>query len=329
LIWGKHFYKVKKEGLRYVKLLKDTFLFEYLDKSTNLRQKMISYNPTMDNLDIKLIEDDLNTIQKRFSFPLKNKVIDELHSKHRLIPIFNKDRIKIPTPIPAFLYNNNGKAVSLVNLTNYGTKDRDGEFHIDTRQLFAVLQTGVVALGCYENWNAISMNQSVGKLGALIYSKIFSKVLDKMFAINLDPIKSDKVKFITAKFFLLNILGKSNGESVNNIAYSVCQNETTRSTIMAFDQSLPTTAYHRLDDFINAISINVEGCHTLTFRTFIDTYIKMYHFSSIFALEYFPYFCHMLFSVAVGAHINSEYLIENLVGKDLDKFYNEVSNIIR
>jgi hypothetical protein len=312
-----------------VKLLTETFLFEFQNKASNLREKMISYSPTMDNLDLKLLEDELNIIQKRFSFPLKNKVIDELHSKKRIVPIFNKDRIKIPTSIPAYLYNLNGKPVSLVNLTNYGNKDKNGEFHIDTRQLFAVMQTGVVTLGCYENWNAISMNQSVAKLGASIYSKIFSKVLDKMFAVNLDPIKADKVRFIASKFFLLNVLGKTNGETVNNIAYGNCLNGTTRTTILAFDQSLPQTAYKRLDDFINAIAQTVEGCHTLTIRTFLDTYIKMYALSAIFALEYFPYFCHMLFSVAVGAHINSEYLIENLVGKELDKFYNEVSNIIR
>jgi hypothetical protein len=227
------------------------------------------------------------------------------------------------------LYNNNGKAVSLVNLTIYGSKDRDGNFNIDTRQLFAILQTGSILLGCFEKWNAITMNQTVSKLGSQLYSKIFTKVLDKMFAVNLDPIKADKINFITAKFFLLNVLGKSNSETVTNLAYSVCQNNTTRATILAFEAGLPQTMYNRLDDFIQAISLHVDGCHSLTVRTFLDSYIKMYGMSAIFALEYFPFFCHMLFSVAVGAHLNSEYLIENLIGKDLDKFYNEVSNIIR
>jgi hypothetical protein len=312
-----------------MKLLKDTFLFEFQDKASGLRERMTSYNPTMDNLDIKLIEDELNVIQKRFSFPLKNRVIDDLVSKNRTIAVYNKDRVKVPTFVPAYLYNNNGKPVSLVNLTNYGAKTKEGEFVIDTRQLFAVLQTGTVLLGCYENWNAITMNQTVSKLGASIYSRIFSKVLDKMFAVNLDPIKADKVKYITSKFYLLNLLGKSNGETVSNIAYSTCLNGTTRTTITAFEQSMPENSYARLDNFIQAIATVLEGCHTLTVRTFLDTYIKMYGTSAIFALEYFPYLCHMLFSVAVGAHLNSEYLIENLIGRELDKFYNEVANIIR
>jgi hypothetical protein len=312
-----------------MKSLKDTFLFEFQDSASNLKQKMLSYTPSLDNLEIKALEDDLNTIQKRFSFPLKNKVIDDITAKNRVIPIFNKDRVKIPTSIPAFLYNNGGKPVSLVNLTNYGVKDREGNFNIDTRQLYACLQTGTILLGCYEHWNAITMNQNVCKLGSVLYSKIFSKVLDKMFAINLDPIKADKIRFITAKFFLLNILGKTNGETVNNLAYAACQNGTTRNTIVNFELSLPSNAYNRLDDFLNAISQVVEGCHTLTVRTFMDSFIRMYGSSTIFALEFFPYFCHMLFSVAVGAHLNAEYLIENLVSKELDKFYNEVSNIIR
>lgn len=312
-----------------MKLIKDTFLFQFQDKASNLKDKMLSYTPSLDNLDLALLEDEMNTISKRFSFPLKNKIVDDVTSKNRVVPVFNKDRIKIPTFIPAYLYNYDGKVISIVNLTTYGAKTKEGEFHIDTRQLFACLQTGSIILGCYENWNSITMNQTIVKLGALSYAKIFTKVLDKMFAINLDPIKADKAKFIAAKFFLTNMLGKSNGETVNNLAYSTCLNGTTRATILSFENSLPENAYNRLDDFINAITIALEGCHTLTIRTFLDTYIKMFGISSIFALEYLPYFFHMLFSVAVGAHLNSEYLIENLIGKDLDKLYNEVANILR
>lgn len=311
-----------------MKLLKDTFLFQFTDSSSNLKEKMTSYVASTDKLELKDIEEQLDVITKRFAFPLKNKVVADV-TNGIVVPMYNKDKIKIPTFVPAYLYTYDGKVVSLVNLTTYGSRTKEGFFDIDPRQMFACLQTGSVAIGCYQNWNAISMNQTVAKLGALIYAKLFSKVLDKMYAVNLDPIKADKVRYAAAKFYLLNVLGKTQSESVDAYAYSTCANGTTKNTISAFEQTLPAKAYQRLDEFIHALSVSIEGASSLTIRTFIDTHIKLYGTSAIFSLEYFPYFCHMLFSVAVGAHLNAEYLIDSMVGKDLDKFYNEVANILR
>lgn len=310
--------------------MKNTFLYEMQDKASNLKENMLVYSPLLDDISINLLEDNLNIISKRYNYPLKNKVIDDLTSKKRLIPIYNKDRLHIPTYIPAYLYNIKGNIASLVNLTNYASYNKiNNEFNIDTKQLFACLQTGTVLLGCFENWNSITMNQSICKLGASLYTKFIFKILDKMFAINLDPIKSDKLKFVIAKFFLINILEKSNTETINNMAYSCVSNNTSKNTIIAFEEGLPQNIYVRLDDFIYGLSINIDGLHSLTIRTFIDTSIKMYGTSTLFALEFFPMFCHMLFSVAVGAHLNSEYLIESLMGKEIDRFYNEVANVIR
>lgn len=310
-----------------MKLLKDTFLFEYYDKGSNLRERMSVYSPVLDNLPKDLMFDDIRTIQKRYNYPIKNKVIDDLN-KNRIVPILNKERIKIPTAIPAYLYNDRGNVVAIVNFSNYVSKTQDGLLHGDTRQIFACLQTGSILLGCFEKWNTITANQEVCKLGTLMYTKMFTKVLDKMFAVNIDSIKSDKVKFIAARFFVTTLLGKPFTDSTMNLCLSVC-NSTTKATMMSFSDSLNEEAFTRLDKVIELIAENIDGCSALTIRTFLDSFMRMYGTSAIFALEYLPYFFHMVFSVAVGAHLNSEFVIEGLLGKDIDKLYNAVSNILR
>lgn len=313
-----------------MRMMKDTFLYEMQNKSTNLRDNMLLYSSTLDDLSLDLMEEELRIITKKYNYPMKNKVIDDLTSKKRVIPIFNKERIKIPTYIPAYLFTVNNKVVSLVNLTNYGVMSKTKEeFAIDTKQLFACLQTGSILLGCYEKWNSIIMNQTICKLGALLYTKFLFKVFDKMYAVNLDAIKSDKLRFVCAKFFLLNLLGKSDSESVNNMAYSCISNNTSLTTVKIFENSLPTNTYRRFDDFLKALKGNVDGFRTLSIRTFLDTSLRMYGVSTLFALEFFPMFCHMLFSTAIGAHLNGEYVLESMLGNDIDRFYNEIANIIR
>lgn len=311
-----------------MKLLKDTFLFEYLDKSIGLKGKMTSYQSVLDDLPADLLEEDLRTIQRRFNFPTKNKVISDL-SASRIVPVLNRERISLPASLPAYLMVRNGRPTAIVNFTPYVNKNAEGtELYGDPRQMFALMQTGTILMGCYEKWNTIAANQEICKTGCLIYAKLLAKVIDKLYATNLDPFKSDKVRYIAAKFFLVNLLGKPNSDTVRNIASTVCKTMTANA-VEAFDQSLPEHGFDNLEELIDLISVHIEGCSSLEIRTFVRVWTQMYQPSTLLATEYLPYFFHMIFSVSVGAHLNNEVVIDSLLGKDIDKLYNAVSNIIR
>ena len=317
-----------------MKSLTETFLFKYMNgvsedgRTLNLRSRMAQYSSPLDDLPRNLLEDELRTIQKRFSFPTKNKVMGDLASE-RIVPILNKDRVNIPTSVPAYLVRRNNKPAVVVNFTPYVRKNADEtELYGDTRQMFALMQTGSILLGCFERWNSISNDQEIAKTGCLVFSKLVSKVIDKLYATNIDPFKADKVRYLAAKYFLLNLLEKADTDNVRHIASTVCKTMT-NNAIMNFDQSLPEHGFDDLGTFVELIATYVEGCSSLEFRTFTRVWMQMYQPSTVFALEYLPYFFHMIFSVSVGAHLNNEVVIDSLLGKDIDKLYNAVSNKIR
>ena len=312
-----------------MKSLKDSYLFQINDKSSGLSQKMVSYNPTLDDLDLALIEEQLNTIQKRFSYTMKNRVINDITSKKRVVLAYNPARMLLPTSVPAFLIARGDRPTSVVNITKYATRDKNGELVVDTKTLYAMMQTGSLLLGCYENWVSITMNQTICKTGSSMYSKLVQKVFDKLFAINMDSVKSDKFKFLLSKFFLINLLGKSNSPSIDNMAYSNCTNGTPKLTIINFGQEFGDETFKDFNALINAIKDHFDGMGNLDTRQFMEAYIKMYGPSSMFSLEYFPYFCHMIFATMMGAHINMEYIIENIVGKEVDGFYNELNSAMK
>lgn len=318
-----------------MKSITESYLFKKQDEIRNIKKKFMSYDPSMDNLDINLLEEQLLTIRKRFNYPAKNIILDDLGKT--IIPIYNLDRMVIPSYIPAFLTinryakSNDDRVIAVVNLGNYGSLNKKTNlFEIDNRKLFGLLQTGEVMLTCFKKWNSITMSQSICKLGSLLYSRMFVKVLDKMFAVNFDPVKADKIKFVASKFFLINMLEKNSSSTlINNIAYSNCTNGTVRNTINIFDEEFNPIAYENFANLLQQIQLNIEGCGGLSVRTFIDTYAKMYGQNTLLAFDYFPFFLHTVFSVVIGARMNMEFVLEGVFGKEAMDFYNEFINFMR
>ena len=317
-----------------MKPIKDTFLFQMQDKSISLKSKMLSYDPVLDDVSIESIDEQLTTIKRRFNYPAKNIILDDISI--RIKPIYNKDRITIPSYLPAYIIVNpkptseRDRVIAIVNLTNHASKAKDSDLlNIDPKQLFCLLQAGEILLTCYDNWNSITLNQNICKNGALIYSRMFIKILDKMFAVNFDPIKADKIKFVASKFFLLNLLGRTQSETIDNMAYSTCTNGTLRNTINQFNEEFNINAYKRFDYFIQQIQLSLDGLYSLTVRTFIDQSLKMYGPSVVLAWEYFPMFIHIVSSVVIGARFTNESTLEPVLGKEADRLYNDFVGFMR
>jgi len=317
-----------------MKSIRDTFIFKMQNKDSGLKKKMMQYDTNLDDLDLKLIEDQLSTIKKRFNgYPVRNIILDNV-ANGIIVPIYNKDHIKIVNCVPSYLYvkndiNNNKKVVALVNLTNYATLDKDSNYlKIEPRTLFGLLQSGQILITCRDKWNSISINQNICKLGSAIYSRMVLKVLDKMFAVNYDPIKADKIKFLASKFFLINMMEKKDGKIVNDLSFGNITNNTTRNTIDIYSEEVNPKAFEDLQYFIMELS-KLDGLGNLKIRTFLDVALQLYGVPILFAFEYLPLFFHNVFSVVIGCKFNKEFVLENVFGKDAEVLYNTFTDIIR
>ena len=313
-----------------MKSLKDSYIYKFYDPVVHIGDQIKSLDTSGDFLKLEDIEENLTVIQKRFNYSLKNQVLNDL-TNGNLKLMYNKDKFNLPYSMPCFLYQDSkGKVLSVINLNLYGVRrSRTDLFDVENRALYALMQTGYIFLYSFKNWSSINMNQTILKTGCSIYSKLFTKVLDKMFAVNLNPLKGDKIRFVAAKFFLMNIMEKSSSEIVDNMAYSVTTGQTAKTTLFAFSDEFKAESFTSFDLFIMELAERVDGLRNLTIREYINQFMKMYGSSTLFALDFFPFFCHMIFSSMVGAHFNSEYVIETVVGKEAEKFYNTLSSIVK
>lgn len=308
------------------KTLNDTFIFNHYDK--NLKSNIIKFIDSADEVSYDEISDYIYEIDKRFTFSLKPQILADLKAG-KVTPIYNNSAsLRIPSSIPSILTIKNGKIRCFVNLNNYATKDREGKIVIDTNKLFVLLQSGEVYALTYQYFPSIQRDSGIINYGSEIYSKLFTNILNKKFAINLDENKHSQVIFLASKFFLLNLLGKEPSEEVDNYALKNCR-VNSPYVINAVNKSITIKEYNGLETFIEALSKNIKGLEKLTVRGYLDNFVNAYGPSTLLSLEFLPFFFNTVFSVIIGAFVNQQYVLENLFGNTADKLYNRFTNITR
>lgn len=306
------------------KTLNDTFIFNYYDK--NLKSNIIKFIDSADEISYEELKDELYEIDKRFTFPLKPQIIVDLKAG-KITPIYNNSAsLKIPSSIPAVLTIKNSKIRCFVNLNNYSTRNKEGKLIIDTDKLFVLLQAGEIYSLTYQYFPRIQRDSEIITYGSELYSKLFTNILNKKFAINLDENKHNQVLFLTSKFFIINLLGKEPSTEVDNYALKNCRIGNPY-IIEGVNRMIDIKEYEKLETFIVALSKNIKGLEKLTVRAYLDNFINSYGPSTLFSLEFLPFFFNTAFSVIVGAFVNQQYVLENLFGNTVDKLYNRFVNI--
>jgi len=312
-----------------MKSIANTFLFQITNKIIDYEKNLKNVLSPANILKNEDIDYFIDIIDRRFNFGMKNAVIGDF-KKELLIPVFNKLNIHLPTYIPVIGRYEDGTPIVYVNLTHYGFFNKEKKFEIDSKKLYALLQVGYILRNLIQlPTRKISLNLNLAKSGSFIFSSMMTKLLDKMFALSIDPPKHDMVRFLTSKFFIINMLekGEEGLETTNNVAFNNTQGYITKNIAqnIEFDD---IKNYENIDTFLQSLN-NINNIKNLNTRLFLHEWIKMFGEASLMSLEYFPFFLYTVFSSFVNANIANDYIIEPLCGKDLNVLYNEITKILR
>jgi len=272
------------------------------------------------------IAEALMIINKNFKYPLKYEVLKDFEDGKILLK-YNQTA-KLPTCMPFFLTKIGGRVVAVVSVDLYGTYDKDTEsVKIDPKKLYCLMEGAYFAKLIYFNSEKVSVRSSIYSYGSEIYSGMFTRVLNKKYALNVDKSKMHKVIMLSSKFFMLNVLGVPNdGDMVFNYAIKNCQNGNVY-ILKEANAAVNPEAYTSFDKFINELSENKQlglNFKDLSVRGYLESFINMYDSSAMLGLESFPYFVYTVLNVVNGSYINNQYILEDIVGNSGAKLYNEL-----
>ena len=312
-----------------LKSLEATFIYNHLNKSNGLTNNISEILQHGRVITKSELEEQLMVINKNFKFPFKYKVLSAFENGE--IKVIYSEKAKIPTCLPFFLTKSNGnKIISVVVANIYGTYDNNSNtLKIDPKKLYCMMESAYLAKICYINSKQLSTRALLLSGGSNIYSAMFTRVLNKKYALNVDKTKMSKVLFLSSKFFLINIMGLGDTDTVFNYAVKNCPNANL-ITLRDINDMLTIEDYASIDTFIKALTKPELGLNLkdLTVRNYLEAFINMYEASCLLSLESFYYFLYNILSVTNGAYINNQYVLEDIVGNTGVKIYNDLLSMI-
>jgi len=203
---------------------KDTNIYKLQD-TEKFENRIRDINWDSEVVRPEVFEDSLKIINRRFNYALKMQVISA-YQNGEIVTIYPADD-DLSKLVPIFLVMGKEKnVVSVINLRLYCYKDKDGNFNLDEKKLYSLLEEAYINLQLYRSPNKFVMSTKLLNISTTIYVKMMNKVLDKLYAINLQPEWSDRINFLLAKFFLIYVIEKPVTEALDSIAYATVFNET-------------------------------------------------------------------------------------------------------
>ncbi len=272
-----------------------------------------------------MIDEPLSIIRRRFKLGSASHVLSDLDSGN-VIPIF-QDVTHVPSYIPAWLVEG---PRSIVNLSLYATRSKDDpkSLTIDSKRLFGMLQTGSTILRVFNHQNQVGTNATLAKNLSLCYCAMISKVVDRAYALNLDPLSSDMFRFHASRFFLMNHLGREDSKTVTDIAFANTRNSTSRMMIEKQLDENPVST-ESPEEFIDGIAAAINPLRNITTKEVISGWVRTYGDSTLFGFESGPYFVASLFSTIAGSFLANDAAVLALVADPATKAYNEFFRIVR
>ena len=281
------------------------------------------------------LEDGLRAISRRFErFPLKGRALD-LYTNNRVHLLSNKETVQVPTLLPGWRVGSDRGPMAYVNVTQYTPAAGAGQ--MDVRKLFGFIVLGAVLVDTYESWGKISASMPLAKSGSVVYARMMHKVIDRITGIGMDRMRSDQVKFVLAKYFLIGMMGRPANETTDSIATAATAGSA-NNALVDFESALGQAAgaasqaelYSKGSlDFIDALAKAAPWMARLTARGFVQNFSSMYGPPSLLMAEDAGYFYALMATHQAGAEIISGFSFDPVYGREGDEALDEMTRLVR
>ena len=323
-------------AIEKMKSIRDTFTYQAINKEGSLDKLIKTFLTKAIKADSNMLMSQYSTIQSYYKSALKTPVLDAVNDDLVVPMIYPKGitaNNKVPTSIPFILLKTaTGTVKAVAVIDNWASITENNKVVIDPNKLYTFIEGAYIARALEMQFNNIRHAAILHTDATSIYAQMFTRVLNRDFALNVDKDAYNKVLFLAAKFFLMNLLQLKNSDSVFNYATKAA-GVTSAIALKRLDDAFDDDCYKDISTFITAIKnkaymIN-NGLTKLDVRTYMERYIRMYKNSSLFSLEHLSYFLFNVFACLNGAHINDSYAWEAAMGKKSgDKLYGFISNAV-
>lgn len=275
------------------------------EAGTNTLQKCINLVKTAKHLTNEDIETAYITVRQMSDSLTKEamKAFDD----SRVVLLYNKDpKLAVTQALPFItLKSKTGKYQTFVFVDKYITLSRDGVLTISAPVFRDLIIGGLISNALKTNYGMMASNAYLQKTLMDIYTKFFTRILNRQFSIIPDKIGFDVVQYYTNKFFLINIMGaNSTEEGIETLASSHFKyiDDIKKEEIRnSYDASSPS----KVSELLELVKATSSRMKNLNMAIFLNDWSSYYFAPSMLAVDTIEYLIFMILTLLSGNNIIS------------------------
>lgn len=257
----------------------------------------------------KLTNEDIETAYisvRQISDTLTRSAMKAFDEQKTVLVYNNVPTLSVTQALPFITFKDkNGGYTTYVFMDKYISISRDGVMNVSAPVLRDILTGALIANGLKRNYSNLTSNQYLQKVLTDIYSKFFTRIINREFSVAADKPLFDSIQYWVKKFFLVRIIGATDtSENIESIANN-------------HFKSMDEISYEDIrKKYADADPVNISGLlelikgssprmKSLNLRTFLSNWINYYYVPSMLAVDNIEYLIFMIITLLNGNNIIS------------------------
>jgi hypothetical protein len=167
-------------------------------------------------------------------------------------------------------------------------------------------------------------NSKIIRNGAKAFAELMTYVVDYVAHISSTPKIKAHCKYMSAQYYIYNILGKDISDGNMSIARKIAGLSDREAGVVEMQYDVNT--FSNIKYFVESLS-NVLHISKLTIDVVVERWMTLFNPSTIFALELFPSFATMITDCYIGAYLNNQKTIEKVLGNTMVEFAKSIFKV--
>lgn len=316
------------------KNIRNTFVYKVLNLENTI-QKCANINSDLQGHAIpnEIVDAILNEIKFKISVPMKSRIMEEIKSG-KIVIVDSPEASSLQTWMISD--GKGGISHAVVNIFGKIRIGKDNLAHFSIREIFALCILGAAVKGFYEKEPKILNSLTITKSAAAIYERMFYRVLDTLYAVDVGNASlASNVRILIRIFFASFLLEKKFDIATNQsdsyidyviAAYSPIKAPSDPQSYFTLADGNPVES---LESFIVFLSKSHSIFKDLDITQFIRKFLMMYGEKALLMLENYQYFLGYAMTVTVSGNIVKDFALEPCIGKEGIPLYNNFFDLLK
>ena len=240
---------------------------------------------------------------KQISDSLTRAALKAFDTEKTVLVYNNIPKESITQAVPFLTLKTAKGFVTYVFVDKYITVSRDGVLTIQPTILRDLLIGAVVANGLKNNYQNLASNEYLSKICMEMYTKFFTRILNRQFAIMPDKVIFESVQYWINRFFLENIFNSADlAENIETLSKSHIKylDEMSVIEIVKKYNDNPPNNISELLELIKTLSSRMNS---LGLGMFLNDWINYYYYPATLAIDNIEYFLFMCLTLLSGNNL--------------------------